>query len=416
MAESGRRPLVSPRLQALFVTFLWSTSWVLIKLGLEEIPAFSFAGLRYTLAFLFLAPVLAARPALRAQLRRLRLSDWLRLAFLGVVFYSLAQGAQFLALAFLPAVTLSLILSFTPAAVALLGAVLLGERLTRSQCVGLACFLLGAALYFLPLRAPLQTVGLGVAAVCLMANSGASIVGRAVNRRGDLHPLLVTVVSMGVGSMLLMAVAFAVEGVPRLNFSGWAIVLWLAAVNTALAFTIWNHTLRSLTAIESTLINNTMLVQIAVLAWLFLGEPISGREGAGLVMAVVGVLLVQLAGVRRPTIPGYNAWMDRLQTIKVVHTLVWAFFASCIVAIPALAWRGHTRAAAVLIGVVFLEVAVLAVNRWRCPLTGVAARYTDDRRDNFDIYLPEWIARHNKTIFGGLYLAGIVMTLALWAG
>ena len=108
--------------------------------------------------------------------------------------------------------------------------------------------------------------------------------------------------------------------------------------------------------------------------------------------------------------------MDRLQTIKVVHTVVWAFFASCIAAIPVLAWRGQSRAAAVLIAVVFLEVAVLAVNRWRCPLTGVAARYTDDRRDNFDIYLPEWVARHNKTIFGGLYLAGIVMTLALWAG
>ena len=148
----------------------------------------------------------------------------------------------------------------------------------------------------------------------------------------------------------------------------------------------------------------------------WLVEPISVREEAGLVMAVVGAVLAQLAGVRVPANPGYNARVDRLQTIKVVHTLVWAFFASCIVAIPFLAWRGQIRAAAVLIAVVFLEVAVLAVNRWRCPLTGVAARYTDDRRDNFDIYLPVWVARYNKTIFGGLYLAGIAMTLAHWAG
>ncbi len=107
--------------------------------------------------------------------------------------------------------------------------------------------------------------------------------------------------------------------------------------------------------------------------------------------------------------------MGRLETIKVVHTLIWAFFASCIFAIPVCAWRGQTRVAAVLIGVVFLEVVVLVINRWSCPLTGIAARYTDDRRDNFDIYLPEWIARHNKTIFGGIYLGGIVMTLALWS-
>jgi drug/metabolite transporter (DMT)-like permease len=295
MAESVRSHRY-PRLQALFVTFLWSTSWVLIKVGLEEIPALSFAGLRYTLAFLLLAPTLLANKARRTELLRLGPSDWLLLSLLGVLFYSLTQGAQFLALSFLPAVTLSLILSFSPAAVALLGALFLGERLTRLQWVGAACFLLGSAIYFIPLAVPFQVVGLAVAAVGLLANSSASLLGRAMNRRGDLHPLLVTVVSMGVGSLLLLVTGLALEGIPRLDISGWGIVLWLAIVNTALAFTIWNHTLRSLTAIESTLINNTMLIQIAILAWLFLGEPISAREGGGLILAVLGVLLVQLRG------------------------------------------------------------------------------------------------------------------------
>jgi drug/metabolite transporter (DMT)-like permease len=287
-----------PRLQALFVTFLWSTSWVLIKLGLEEIPAISFAGLRYILAFLVIAPALLASAARRAELRSLKLPDWLRLSLLGVVFYSFTQGAQFLALAFLPAVTLSLILSFSPAAVALLGASFLGERLTRGQWLGVCTFLLGAIVYFLPLKLPLQIIGLVVAAIGLLANSWASLLGRSVNRRGDLHPFLVTVVSMGIGSVLLLAVGLIVEGVPHLDLSGWGIVIWLAVINTALAFTLWNHTLRSLTAIESTLINNTMLVQIAILAWLFLGEPISVREGAGLILAVLGALCVQLAGDR----------------------------------------------------------------------------------------------------------------------
>lgn len=108
--------------------------------------------------------------------------------------------------------------------------------------------------------------------------------------------------------------------------------------------------------------------------------------------------------------------MSWLVTIKLVHTLVWVFFASCIFAIPVCAWRGQFRAAAILIGVVFAEVMVLLFNRWRCPLTNVAARYTDDRRDNFDIYLPEWVARHNKTIFGAIYVAGIIMTLVLQIG
>lgn len=59
-------------------------------------------------------------------------------------------------------------------------------------------------------------------------------------------------------------------------------------------------------------------------------------------------------------------------------------------------------------------VLILFANRMRCPLTGVAARYTDDRRDNFDIYLPVWLARHNKAIFGTLYVTGGLFTLARW--
>jgi hypothetical protein len=104
-----------------------------------------------------------------------------------------------------------------------------------------------------------------------------------------------------------------------------------------------------------------------------------------------------------------------LKTIKVIHTIVWAVFASCIFAIWIFAWRAEFSYAALLIGIVCVEVLVIVLNDWRCPLTPIAARYTDDRRDNFDIYLPEWLARHNKLIFGALYFAGVFFTLARWA-
>ena len=100
-----------------------------------------------------------------------------------------------------------------------------------------------------------------------------------------------------------------------------------------------------------------------------------------------------------------------LRTVKVTHTVVWAFFAGCILAIPYFAWQSELKIAVVLILIVMIEVAVLSVNRMRCPLTGVAARYTTDRRDNFDIYLPLWLARYNKQIFGTLFALGVAYTL-----
>ncbi len=104
----------------------------------------------------------------------------------------------------------------------------------------------------------------------------------------------------------------------------------------------------------------------------------------------------------------------RLHAIKVIHTLAWAFFASCILAIPTLALRGLFGDVIILAILVFIEIAVLIINKWRCPLTNVAARYTDDRSDNFDIYLPLWLARRNKLIFGWLFPVVLVFALALW--
>lgn len=105
---------------------------------------------------------------------------------------------------------------------------------------------------------------------------------------------------------------------------------------------------------------------------------------------------------------------NKLRAVKLLHTVVWAFFVGCIVAIPILAWADRYAHAAVVSGIVLLEGVVLLFNGRRCPLTDVAARYTDDRRDNFDIYLPEWLARHNKVIFGALYVAGMLFALIRW--
>jgi hypothetical protein len=106
-----------------------------------------------------------------------------------------------------------------------------------------------------------------------------------------------------------------------------------------------------------------------------------------------------------------NPDVSVLRNIKIAHTVIWAFFAGSIIAIPVCSGFQRHRLALVLIGVVAVEVLILVLNRMNCPLTAIASRYTDDRRDNFNIYLPEWLARHNKAIFGSLYVLGIVVTL-----
>ncbi|MQC25853.1 MAG: DMT family transporter [Chloroflexi bacterium] len=284
--------MTSSILQALIVTFLWSTSWVLIKIGLGNLPPLTFAGLRYTMAFLILVPLLLGKER-RRELQSLTRQQWGSLLLLGIVYYTLTQGSQFVGLAYLPANTLSLLLTLSGISIALFGRLFLDERLRPHQWLGVFVSVAGALVYFGDVG-PLPFIGLLVGLFTVLSNSVGAIMGRAVNRAATISPLLVTVVSMGFGSLLLLLSGLLTEPFPTFLVRDWLIILWLAAANTAFAFTLWNHTLRTLTAAQSSVINNTMLIQIAILAWVFLGERLGPVEILGLVIASAGSVLVQL--------------------------------------------------------------------------------------------------------------------------
>ena len=221
---------------------------------------------------------------------------------LGLVFYTLTQGAQFLSLAYLPAAMASLLQSLTPIMVGFFGMVFLREHPSRGQWFGVGLTAAGVAVYFLPVvTGEVQSIGLLVAVVGLLGNTAGSLLGRLVNRVTNSSPLIVTFVSMGIGSLVLLVIGIATQGLGQLDLQSWLLIAWLAVVNTAFAFTLWNHTLRTLSAVESSIINNLMLPQTAILAFVFLGEALRGKEIVGLILAGCGVIIVQLQ--KKPAAP-----------------------------------------------------------------------------------------------------------------
>lgn len=291
--------------QALLVTFLWSTSWILIKVGLDDLDLapISFAGLRYALAALMLLPfgVRAMRAAHAARPIDTRLL-W-RVAVYGLLFVAVAQGAQFAALSVLPATAVSLVLASIPAVVALMALAGRQERASAWQVAGIGLLSLGALLYFGPFEIePGSAIGFVAAGICVLAAAVSSHLGRRLARDATARlggPLGLTASSMAVGAVALLFAGVALEGWPRLDALGWLIVGWLAVVNTAFAFTLWNHTLRTLTAVESSVVNNTMTIQIAGLAVVFLDEVLEPIQLGGLVLAAIGAAVVQLAPALR---------------------------------------------------------------------------------------------------------------------
>lgn len=103
---------------------------------------------------------------------------------------------------------------------------------------------------------------------------------------------------------------------------------------------------------------------------------------------------------------------QKLLLLKLLHTLIWAIFVWVIgyVIYSGLADR-ITPWTWIGIGLVIGEGLVLLIFKMFCPLTVMARRYSDSQKDNFDIFLPNWLARHNKLIFTSLFLIGLILVL-----
>ena len=286
---------------ALFVTILWSTSWVLIKIGLQaSIPPVTFAGLRYTLAFLCLLPFVLFNTSHREFIRNFSGSIWLQLVVLGIGLYTITMAAQYIGLSYLPSATVSLLLNFSPIFVALPSGFINKERTSFLQWGGIILTVLGAIVYFFPLSIPAgQTFGLVVVIIGVLSNAGSSLLGRKVNLKSGLPAILITTISMGFGGLLLLLFGATTQGFGPIDAKQWMIISWLAIVNTAFAFTLWNKTLQSLTAVESSIINGTMLPQIAILAWIFLGESLNAKQIIGLSLVAIGIIIVQIRRGKR---------------------------------------------------------------------------------------------------------------------
>lgn len=104
--------------------------------------------------------------------------------------------------------------------------------------------------------------------------------------------------------------------------------------------------------------------------------------------------------------------MTKLTAIKIIHTLIWIFF-NVVLAYLYYAVISNKIDRYVWIGLSLfvLEGVVLLIFNKQCPLTIVARRYSNSNQHNFDIYLPNWLAKYNKLIYTSLLVVVIFMLL-----
>ncbi len=286
--------------EGLLVCIIWASSFVVVKMGLAYLRPLTLAGLRYFTAFLLLLPLMARRGGLK---RDPAPGYWGRLFLIGLCAYAIGNGTLFWGLQYLPAITGSFLLTLVPIPILFLGIVRLKEIPTWWQVVGLLVTIGGGWIFFSSGMSAGEPLAVGVVGIGLLAFAVFGVLGREVAKAQQVQTVALTGIPLGFGGGLLLLLALVVEGLPNSGQSltepglaGWAIVLWLAAINTALAYLLYNHALQTLTALEMNALLNLSPLGTALLAALFLHEQVVPAQLIGIVVLILGVSAVQWGG------------------------------------------------------------------------------------------------------------------------
>lgn len=282
--------------EAILATFIWASSFIFVKLLLPDIGPLLIAGLRYFLAFLILSPLILRQ---ERKLASIRPKLWGQFAIIGVSAYSIGNGALFWALQYLDATTVSFMMSVSPLLIMFAGMVILREFPSRWQIGGVVVSLIGGVLFFSPGLTSEEPLGLAIAMLGLLGFTAFGIQGRAIARSREVSTLDLTGFPLALGGGVLLIIGLMVESRPVLSLNGWFIIAWLAIVNTAFAYFLYNHALKTITALEMNVLLNLSPLGTALLAWLILGETLSAIQILGVLIVIVGVTIVQVSGNRK---------------------------------------------------------------------------------------------------------------------
>jgi drug/metabolite transporter (DMT)-like permease len=276
--------------ESALATIIWASSFVFVKIDLEYMGPLTIGGFRYFLAFLVLLPFLVRKGRIRQPRSR---GMWLRLFAIGISAYTLGNGALFLGLKYLPATTVSFLMSLSPLLILIGAAVWLKEIPTGWQVFGIIVSLLGSVLFFSMGFQSGEPVGIMIVIVGLIGFMLFGVLGREIAKGKQLDTLTLTTIPLAIGGGFLLLIAFPLEGMPLLSTKSVGIVLWLAVVNTALAYVLYNHSLQILTALEMNMMLNLTPLGTALLAWWLLGERLGFVQIIGMVVMITGVIFVQ---------------------------------------------------------------------------------------------------------------------------
>lgn len=284
-----------PYLETLFAVTVWGASFIATKVALQDISPVSVVWLRFSMGVL----ILGAAVAMRRQFALPKRSEWAYFALLGFLGITFHQWLQSNGLQTSEAGTTAWIVATTPVFMALLGRVVLKERLGWLKITGI--FLAFAGVLLVVSKGDLSSVSVGRFGApgdrLILVSAVNWAVFSVLSRRGlKSYPaglMMFYVMSLGwlFTSILFFAAGNAAE-ISNLTFNGWLGIAFLGIFCSGLAYIAWYDALQALSAAQTGVFLYIEPLVAVVVAFFVLGEPVTVISLIGGGVILLGVWLV----------------------------------------------------------------------------------------------------------------------------
>ena len=289
---------MKPRLVWLLLCCIWGSTWLFIKIGLNDLPPITFAGIRFVIASFILLALVTARRATFPRHRK----EWLLIIVTGVMAFTCNYGLVFWGEQQVSSGLAAVLQSTIPAfGLVIAHAYLPQERMTVSKVIGVLLGVVGVAVIFShQLRAAGKMALLGSIALVASAFFAAwsNVLIKAHARHID--PQVLAAGQMVCGFILLLAIGIPLEGNPfHFHWTALAIIslLYLVIVGSVIAFALYYWLVRNMDVTKTMMISLVTPVVAVIIGMLVLHEQLNWRLFAGGACIIAGIGLIV---VRKP--------------------------------------------------------------------------------------------------------------------
>ena len=281
--------------QGLFVVFLWSAAKIAMKFGLATVSPFALVAIiQLVSALVFWAKQKFVRkggPVFVPSAQELAV-----MIMIGVVTYAGANLFVATGLQYVTGSMAGLVATTTSIFGLCLAAVFLNERVSWLQLLGVATVVLGGYVFLVGDVLSGHWLGIGLLLVAEMAFAFGNVMTRFISVREDVDvaPVLGLIGNvLGAAIMLPLAIVSG-QATSLIDQPVWLWVLILAVgIAYGYAGELWSKVLDKLRVVEVSVLANTMVIQVALLSVLFLGERLTAANILGGIIVLLGVLVVQ---------------------------------------------------------------------------------------------------------------------------